>query len=365
MKNNCADVGILTFHCSDNFGAMLQAYGLKHFLCRRGIRAELIPYAPPYMTGRHWLIPYVPAGSPVKRVSGAVYGLGMHLSQKRAFRLRRANMGRFRREYLLEPGQRTIRFPAGLKNLSYRCWIVGSDQIWNPDITCGLRPEYFGGFADPAGSRVVAYAASLGGGSLPPRYDQEFARLLRHVDALSLREQEAAAYVGQFYPGEIAAVLDPVFLLDREDWAAVEKPPARQNYILTTRTEANPAMEEYIQALSRTSGLPVVRLGGPEDTSGPAEFLGYIHHADCVVANSFHATAFSVIFEKQFLAFAHSSLNARLASVLRRHGLEDRLWGDGADIRAPVDWAAVRRKTGAAVEESAGFLLKNIGGDGL
>ena len=32
------DVGILTFHCSDNFGAMLQAYGLKRFLRERGVR---------------------------------------------------------------------------------------------------------------------------------------------------------------------------------------------------------------------------------------------------------------------------------------------------------------------------------------
>ena len=65
MGKKYGDVGILTFHCSDNFGAMLQACGLKHFLRRCGIRADIIPYAPPYMTGRHWLIPYVPASGPL------------------------------------------------------------------------------------------------------------------------------------------------------------------------------------------------------------------------------------------------------------------------------------------------------------
>lgn len=365
MRNNCPDVGILTFHCSDNFGAMLQACGLRYFLRRRGIQADIIPYAPPYLTGRHWLIPYVPEG-PIKTLNNAAGGLRLHLAQKRAFDLRRANMGRFRAEYLLDPGRRPIYFPAGLKNLPCHCYIVGSDQIWNPDITLGLRPEYFGCFADPSKDRVIAYAASLGGASLPPRYDREFARLLRHVDAVSLREQEAAAYVGQFYPGEVKTVLDPVFLLGREDWAAMEQPPARKNYILTTRTEENLALEAYVQALARDTGLPVVRLGTPEDTAGPAEFLGYIHHADYVVTNSFHAAAFSIIFEKQFLAFAHSCRNARLACVLRLHGLEDRLCGDGgAEISAPVDWAAVGRKTAAAVEESGDFLLKSIAGGGL
>ena len=52
----------LTFHCSDNYGAMLQAYGLKEGLRKKGIKAEIIRYEPPFMTGRHWWIPYIPSG---------------------------------------------------------------------------------------------------------------------------------------------------------------------------------------------------------------------------------------------------------------------------------------------------------------
>lgn len=57
------DVGILTFHCSDNYGAMLQAYGLKEYLKQQNVKAEIVRYEPPYMTGRHWWIPYVPLGN--------------------------------------------------------------------------------------------------------------------------------------------------------------------------------------------------------------------------------------------------------------------------------------------------------------
>ena len=367
MENSC--VGILTFHCSDNFGAMLQAYGLKHFLRRSGIPASIIPYAPPYMTGRHWLIPYIPWGLRKfwKYVDNVAYSLRAHLPQKHAFTLRRTNMKRFRTEYLLDPGQRAIYFPAGLKKLPYHCYITGSDQIWNPAITFGLRPEYFGFFASRPGDRVIAYAASLGGTSLPPQYDRDFSRLIQRLDAISLREPEAAGYVRRFYAGEVTAAVDPVFLPDREAWTAIERPPAQRNYILTTRTEQNPAMEDYLRSLARDTGLPVVRLGTLEDTSGPAEFLGYIHHADYVVTNSFHAAAFSIIFEKKFLAFAHSCFNSRVENILRLHGLEDRLChgGSAADIDAPVDWAAVRGRRAAAVEESSNFLLKHITGDGL
>lgn len=46
--------------------------------------------------------------------------------------------------------------------------------------------------------------------------------------------------------------------------------------------------------------------------AGPAEFLGYIHYADYVLTNSFHAMAFSIIYQKKFLTFGHSTRNARL-----------------------------------------------------
>ena len=59
----CAPVktGILTFYCSDDCGAMLQAYGLKE--CAKSIcpETEILPYAPYFMTGRHWLFPYYPS----------------------------------------------------------------------------------------------------------------------------------------------------------------------------------------------------------------------------------------------------------------------------------------------------------------
>lgn len=38
---------------------MLQAYGLKQYCNKIGIRAEIVCYEPPFLTGRHWWIPYV------------------------------------------------------------------------------------------------------------------------------------------------------------------------------------------------------------------------------------------------------------------------------------------------------------------
>lgn len=366
------EVGILTFHCADNFGAMLQAYGLKRFLREHGIQADIVRYDPFFMTGRHWWLPYWPASSlreGVSRLLDAPRTLIWRLLIRREYAARRRNMARFRREYLIDVRKPRIRFVAGLRKLPYRTYIVGSDQIWNPNITCGLRGVYFGDFQGARKERVVAYAASLGGASLPPQYDREFARLVQHVDALSLREAEAAPYVRRFYSGKATAVLDPVFLLGESAWREVERLPARSGYILIYATERNAQMTAYVRALSRRTGLRVValeemRIGSSIelDTAGPEEFLGYLHGAAYVVTNSFHGTAFSILYRKQFLVFAHSKFNARIDNILRLHGLEDRLFQASGDIDAPVDWDAVRERTAAEVRRSGAFLLDSMEG---
>lgn len=362
------EVGILTFHCSDNFGAMLQAYGLKRCLRANGVAADIVRYEPPFLTGRHWRIPYIP-GKGVGGLAAMGYGFFRNMRSGERFSRRRENMERFRKAYLVEKGQPKILFLPGLRKLPYRRYVVGSDQIWNPNITCGLRRAYFGAFESVRKERVTAYAASLGGASLPERYRHEFSVLLRSLDAVSLRETGAVPYVQQFFSGKVEAVLDPVFFLGKREWEQVENAPERGKYILAYATEPNRKMAEYVKNLSQKTGMAVVELraaaGGGADVdeaAGPAEFLGYIHHAAYVVTNSFHAAAFSIIFEKQFLVFAHSKVNERLASVLALHGLEDRFYREEGRIDAPVDWLKVRNRTAAAVKPSREFLMKNAAG---
>ena len=95
------NVGILTFHCADNFGAMLQAYGLKTYLCGKGIEADIVPYEPPFMTGRHWWIPYAPVGGVYDILKFGWNGWRNNLKLGKNFFVRRANMKRFRKQYLL------------------------------------------------------------------------------------------------------------------------------------------------------------------------------------------------------------------------------------------------------------------------
>ncbi len=378
MKKKHSDIGIITFHCSNNYGAMLQAYGLKTFLRRNGKPADIVRYEPFYMTGRHWWIPY----APIRGLKGRIWGMfnmwnefRIHLQTKEDFSRQLRNMNYFRYKYLVDKKQRKVLSLAGLKRLKYKYYVVGSDQIWNPDITCGLRKAYFGAFDNKWKKKVISYAASFGGAELTRRHDKEFAKLVRRLDAVSVREEAAVPYVERLYGKEVTAVLDPVFFLKKESWQKVERIPDRvkdRSYILVYVTEPNEAMSDYAKKLSRETELPVIEVRAGQlgtnagfevdHTAGPAELLGYIHKAEYVVSNSFHAVAFSMIYEKQFLAFVHSRLGTRMRNIIDIHGLQDRLCEEkpGIDIHDEIDWETVRERTKESVRASGEFLLKHL-----
>lgn len=365
-------VGIITFHCSDNYGAMLQAYGLKKFLLDSGAEVRIIRYEPFFLTGRHWWIPYVPSGKFCNRIWMSVGKWKVHLKMGIDFFKLRANMKQFRNDHLIEKDHRRLHFSCQLRNLPFRYYIVGSDQIWNPAITLGLRNVYFGAFPNMRKEKVIAYGASLGGGELPPKYDRRFSELIKYVDAISLREEDAVPYVQKYYQGEVETVLDPVFLLEKRYWLDIQKLPGKKNYILVYQTEYNQELVDYTQSLAKDTGLPVLELQmGMRKSSqdfledriaGPAEFLGYVFQAAYVISNSFHAIAFSIIYEKHFLAFLHSSRGARIENILRILGLESRLYEKGKNgrIELDIDWNEVRQKMKKALERSESFLKKSL-----
>ena len=365
-------IGVITFHCSDNYGAMLQAYGLKKYLFDRGVHVCIIRYEPFFMTGRHWWIPYIPG----KKVNDCIRlcreKWKIHLQMGINYFWLRANMRHFREEYLIEKSQRILFFAPQLRKLPFRYYIVGSDQIWNPTITLGLRDVYFGAFPNRRKEKVIAYGASLGGKELPSKYDRKFSELIKYVDAVSLREEDAIPYVQKFYQGNVETVLDPVFLLERKHWLEIRKRPKQKDYILVYQTEYDHELVEYTKTLAKNTGLSVLELQAgtwrrsrdflEDQTAGPAEFLGYIHQAAYVVSNSFHAIAFSIIFEKKFLAFLYGGRGIRIKNILRITGLENRLYekGGNGQIDSSVDWKKVRWKIEEALERSEIFLEKNL-----
>ena len=59
-------------------------------------------------------------------------------------------------------------------------------------------------------------------------------------------------------------------------------------------------------------------------TEGPLEFVNYIKNAEYVVATSFHATVFSIIFNKKFFIVPHKKTGARVTNLLDKLEIKNR-----------------------------------------
>lgn len=377
-----ARVGILTFQWADNFGALLQAYGLLAWLSEQGINAFSVHYAPPALKGRDWLFPYAPFKDRGIR-DRLRFSWDRFLENARTGRdwwAGKREMRQFRRQYLVKDGRTIYRLKA-LSRVNMDQLVVGSDQIWNPEITLGFRPAYFGAFQHPGLRKTVAYAASLGTAALPQEEEAEFSQLLASVDCISMREKEAAQYIEARFHREAVHVVDPVFLLSPERWSAIEDRPPERGYVFYYEPEYDEEMRRAACRLAEEKGLKLVELAYKKSrfaekflaahsnapyqivySAGPRQFLGYIHGADYVVTSSFHALAFSILFRRPFYIHNHKTYSARIISLLEAAGLSSRMARPGytPDIDAEIDWAAVEERMRSLIEPSKEYLLGSL-----
>lgn len=375
-KRDDTVIGILTFYWADDYGAMLQAYALKTYLERQEETVEIIPYAPLKLRGRYHLIPI---NATYKGGKWKCYRDLRSFCWKMCFfkqyLRRRESMRYFRKQYLTE--KKTIEEARKLWLQSYDFVLVGSDQVWNSEITFGLDDAYIGDIEKGNQCKLVAYGASFGK-DMPPKNEwQKFKKSLsENFLSVSLREKGAADFVGQLLNRQVTNVLDPVLLLEKDTWEVVERKPQEKEYILFYATEPQEYMLRFTTKLSKVSCRPVIQLSYPYKRkqrnevqlhmdAGPEEFIGYFHHASCVITNSFHGLVFSVLFEKQFLVFQHSSYHARIKNLLEKLSLEHRLMKPGEKMNLScmeekIDWLAVRKCLQVERECSERFIKEGM-----
>lgn len=264
----------------------------------------------------------------------------------------------------------------------YDMFITGSDQVWNP---VWYFPPYFLNFA-PSGVPKLAYAASIGQTHLPEKVRRIYRRHLKDFIGVSVREQDAVSLLEGVAPASVECVLDPTLLLSREQWQQVAAPVNMEkpyvfcyflgNGLQERQTAAEFAAINNLQLVtiphatgiqhSNDTDFGDVRL---EDPSVEA-FLGLIASADFVFTDSFHATVFSLICQRQFVVFprqGHAQMRSRLDSLLGMFDAGERFCDSEEKMRLPyvealpaMDYAQKFEKFATAKEASMAFLKGHL-----
>lgn len=189
--------------------------------------------------------------------------------------------------------------------------VCGSDCIWyEKDYNSIL-------FLNFPKNRIpkIAYAPSLRDDIITDSmYERKVARWIKDFSFLSTREKAGSKIIEKISGRNVEIVLDPTFLLSKKEWnkmcsARLIKEPYVIMYIIG-KSRCMKSIVSQIQ--SYYSGRKLIwitmenndgySVGEGKRDVGPAEFLSLIRYADAVVTDSFHGSAFSIIYQKQFYA---------------------------------------------------------------
>ena len=179
-----------------------------------------------------------------------------------------------------------------------------------------------------------------------------------------MRERSGVEICRELGRADAQQVLDPVFLLDRAHWEALAEPvELPESYVLLYDFDRNEKIGEFARGLARKNGWKVYSVLPHEKAdrcfreAGPREFLSLVLHAQAVVSNSFHATAFSLIFERPFWVFDREEhINTRMRDLLQLVGIEDRLPDHPCHAYIPIDFAAIQKTLERQIEYSKAYL---------
>ncbi len=313
MKN----VGIITIHDIYNYGSILQAYATLRAVDKLGFRAEIIDYKYPNIFHSSEI-------SSLKKVKSMALKMGNSFLKDmlpgRKYQTYKKNYKNFTDKHFHLSEKRYPTVQSLMDDPpEYDIFLAGSDQIWRPKFV-KADPCFFLGFAKD--KKKISYASSFGCTSIPAIYQEKYARYLNSFDAIGVREKPGVDIVKNLTGKDARLVLDPTLLLDRGEWATVMKPhQSNRPYILCYgNTTEDKYMEKLALHVKKHTGYDVIRVNGKfydyfnQDMTyildaGPAEWLGLFANASLVLAQSFHATAFAINFERPVIPLLRGDAN--------------------------------------------------------
>ena len=317
-------VGILTFHCAYNYGAMLQCYALQESLAGIGADVSVIDYRPAYLATRPVAVPVWSLISPLHPQRSFNRMFRQIPSMKRTYERHKDFEKRY---YKLS---RTVTAGDELKELlsSYDVVLVGSDQVWNSRFN-GNDGAWYADWDGLSSVRFVSYAASAGD---PAPADVE--RVLSSVgrfEAVSVREESLREKLDD----KAVTVADPVILASPELWDRWTAPLLDGKYVLVYQGRSDDSVLEIAKGIAGKYGAEVVVAdnymngfvnGVRHVEVGPDGFVSLVKNAMCVITTSFHGAAVSIVSQTPFYVVRlDDGADMRAEELLTRFGLDDRM----------------------------------------
>ena len=236
-------------------------------------------------------------------------------------------------------------------------YMVGSDQVWNPDLTGEFAKLFFLNFGDE-NIRRISFASSFGSSEWSHiKLIDEVKELLHRFSTVSCREQSGIDILKNTFGVEADLVLDPTLLL--EDYSELTGTLKRKRSIVYYPLSDDPELMSYARHLSEQLGYQLINnnqsskiLGRfPWDRISIEEWIRNIAESQFVITRSFHGLAFSIIYKRPFAIIANkNNRGTRILNLLEQLGIQNRYYEnieaceEAKPWNQPIDYEAVYGK---------------------
>lgn len=360
----------ITCHDVGNVGASLQAYALSSYLSALGHDVQIIDYKPGFKSKYDILFevsnprfdkPFVRLAYCAAKLPGRIKWLKSE--KHKIFR-------EFKQNHL--PTTKLYNSINALRADPPEAdvYFAGSDQIWNPLLPNGKNPAFYLDFGSKDTVRA-SYGASFAVNAINEKIKPQISEWLENFDYISVREKSGLAILEDLGIKNAVNVMDPVFLISKEEWKKLNRYDTGCGYILVYDFDRCNKVKEAAIKLAAETDCKIYSIFDVDyadrcfSTKGPLEFISLVHNADYVISNSFHASAFSILFEKQFWVFnREEDINTRMQDLTDSLGISDRLVKDkeGITIASKIDYKSVYEKLNPMIDFSKDYINRVLAG---
>lgn len=357
------NVGIVTQPLCGNYGGILQNYALQTVLRSLGVTPITLDIQT-HLNTSYW-----------NYFKGIVaYLINKYLFSKKVRLLpynqvRSAVIDDFVRKNITV-SETIHKYTADLiEKYELHCLIVGSDQVWRPRYN--VYPlSMFLDFAQGYDIKKVAYAASFGVDKweFNNALSDKCKSLIACFDSVSVREVTGITLCKEHWNIDAVKVLDPTILLDKSVYDEISKevPRSTEKYIAVYALNISEKAEEKIIEFANKKCLSIKFYTSDAGlTLSIPEWIASIRDASFVITDSFHGTAFSIIYNKDFYSIVNNGRGAsRFESLLSEFELTSRLLDcikfEIPDEDNPIIWDKVNKKRNSLKNQSMSFLYNAL-----
>ena len=366
-------IDVITRHSVPNYGSLLQSYATQKAIEKLGHESEIINYtryeeryenlANTLIKGKKW------EKNIILRCIYKVIQTPNYTRQYKKF-------AEYRKNFLKETCNEYGNIDELKNNLPLAdIYCSGSDQIWGKIGSSEYDEAYFLEFARD--KKCISYASSFGKTELNNSLINKLRNMLSKYSSILVREDSAKELLKDQKFENVEQVLDPTLLLDKEEWSKLANKSCKKlpkNYVLVYQLHDNKKFDKYAKKFAKEKRMKLLRVspsifhitrsGKLVYLPNQYDFLNLFKNANYVLTDSFHATVFSIIFNRNFIdILPENNTGTRIESILRLFKINNKILNSFEDFNSidyEIEWNSVNKIMKSEREKSVELLKEAI-----